>query len=292
MKSNLTFVVVGMMLVLTGVWGCGKFTQQTTGPTPPVSIETVAKTLTTGPVDEKTQQSYLLLSDDQRVELRRTLRQLMSEDQIKSRTDIFAIVGPSSGDTVSITALNAADRDRLQRIAGPNAAQEYIAVGGIPQYSQRDPTWSWKKLGFSSSSTIGQYGCYLTCISMLTGLWGWPGETPYYLNDWTVNGRAHYPFQWQSDLIRTTEAIQYPYICRPWSYISSGNYEGVRRQLRAGHPVVVHTTWGGNHFMIVYCWDGSQFWVVDPWPTSGQLHPLTSSYGSILEFRLLGYFPV
>ena len=35
-------------------------------------------------------------------------------------------------------------------------------------FSQRDWRWSWKRIG-TSFSTIGQVGCTITCLSMITG---------------------------------------------------------------------------------------------------------------------------
>lgn len=38
----------------------------------------------------------------------------------------------------------------------------------MKEYSQRDEKWSKVKLGFSKTSTIGKYGCKLTCFAMLS----------------------------------------------------------------------------------------------------------------------------
>ncbi len=37
----------------------------------------------------------------------------------------------------------------------------------IPPLNQRDPKWSGKMLGFSNSTTLGGYGCLITCFAML-----------------------------------------------------------------------------------------------------------------------------
>lgn len=51
----------------------------------------------------------------------------------------------------------------------------------IKPLSQRDPQWAGKKLGFSNL-TIGNYGCTLTCLTMLLNYLGY-SETPATVND-------------------------------------------------------------------------------------------------------------
>jgi hypothetical protein len=52
----------------------------------------------------------------------------------------------------------------------------------IKHLSQIDPAWKNKQLGNGSSSTIGQYGCLLTDITMVCNYYGFD-ETPASLND-------------------------------------------------------------------------------------------------------------
>ena len=47
----------------------------------------------------------------------------------------------------------------------------------FPIYGQRDPRWANDKLGFSTTSTIGNYGCTISCVAMLANL------TPKEVND-------------------------------------------------------------------------------------------------------------
>jgi len=276
----------GLVFAVLFAAGCGR-SERILAPATSSVVSVAADRLQAGPVDPQTQQSYYLMTDEQREELLAILRRRMTAVQIKSRSDIYAIVGHLFSDTTSLA--DAVTLDEKSKASHPEM-QEYIAVGNLPQYSQNNTAWKGLYLGYSSVYEIGDSGCYLTVISDLLTFWG-TGATPPILNSWSAFGKTHYAFS-SGALIATAQAISYPNMSRPWSTIGATDFEGVRRQLRAGHPVVVHTSWGGGHFMLVYCWDpASGFWVDDPWPTSGNLHPL-SGYGSIYEFRLLGYNPV
>ena len=42
----------------------------------------------------------------------------------------------------------------------------------LKQYSQQDPKWSAKLLGFDNSTTIGAAGCLLTSMAMVCSIYG------------------------------------------------------------------------------------------------------------------------
>ena len=52
----------------------------------------------------------------------------------------------------------------------------------LKQYSQTDPAWKAKLLGFDKTSTLGNFGCLLTSVSMLASAYG-VNETPDSLNE-------------------------------------------------------------------------------------------------------------
>lgn len=52
----------------------------------------------------------------------------------------------------------------------------------VPTWSQRDPRWRTKKLGFSNL-TVGGYGCTLTCLSALITHVTGTSHTPDRVND-------------------------------------------------------------------------------------------------------------
>ena len=56
-------------------------------------------------------------------------------------------------------------------------------------YYQNDKKWQNNKIGFSSSLTIGQVGCMLTCFAMTVNHFG-GNETPLSLNNKMVNAKG------------------------------------------------------------------------------------------------------
>ena len=52
----------------------------------------------------------------------------------------------------------------------------------VQPFSQRDPRWKDNLLGTDNSSTIGSYGCLLTCLTMVADAFG-ASETPATLNN-------------------------------------------------------------------------------------------------------------
>ncbi|MBU0612949.1 C39 family peptidase [Patescibacteria group bacterium] len=172
---------------------------------------------------------------------------------------------------------------------GEKSWQVYVHV---PFYSQKDYHWSGVGLGFNydGRSTIGRYGCHLCCVSMLYAKWGYGSETnPPNLNAWKKRSRDHYAFSTSAngDLIRPTQALEYPYNCRPWYTISSSQIYG---ELRRGRPVIVRTTYGGSHFMVIFAFDGQRFWVKDPLKDGNhQSVPLYGDAHPKKPFRVYGY---
>ena len=53
----------------------------------------------------------------------------------------------------------------------------------IKQFSQTDPQWKSKLLGFDKTSTIGGFGCLLTSFTMCATHYGAPELTPDALNE-------------------------------------------------------------------------------------------------------------
>ncbi len=183
-------------------------------------------------------------------------------------------------------------------VLGQKAHEEWLSQGGknklslkatgmciqlsVPFYSQRDNNWKNTILGHSKTSTIGDYGCHLTCVSMLYAKWGYSNMNPTQLNNWAKSNNGFY-----GDLLRAENAVDYGRN-RNVRNISGSQIYG---ELRAGHPVVVRTTSGGSHFMIIYGFDGYRFWVKDPWVSDWryQNKPLYGNAHSDKPFRVYGY---
>lgn len=254
---------------------------------------TVIEVLANGPLPDNVQHSLLLLTEEERVTLRGLLLERMSEEEITARRDIYEVVGPPEGDVTSAKEVNNIGREQMYADGDGDGGvadgwQLYVYV---PFYSQNDGAWSGKGLGYNycGNSTIGRYGCHLTCISMLYAKWGFREMSPPGLNDWRVGSEAHYAFNPDKntcgDLIRLPQALQYM-ACRPWRYINNDEIYG---QLQAGHPIVANTDqYGfGNHFVVIFGFDGARYWVKDPvkdWTTQDQ--PLS---GYVKNRRLYGY---
>jgi hypothetical protein len=63
-------------------------------------------------------------------------------------------------------------------------AKEYVKTE-IVKYSQSDWRWSWRKLGYSSWATLGDFGCALTSCAMLCGI------DPHTLNEYMKRVRGY-----------------------------------------------------------------------------------------------------
>jgi len=154
----------------------------------------------------------------------------------------------------------------------------------VPFYSQRDPNWINKGLGFNycGNSTIGNFGCFLCCICMVYANRGTYVNPPT-LNDWKYGDRAHYAFSTSGcgDLIRLPQALQYPGMCRNYKWIGANEIYG---QLQLGRPVIVKIN-GGAHYLVIFAFDGVRYWVKDPLRDyTSQDQPLYGSFSAALVF--------
>jgi hypothetical protein len=102
--------------------------------------------------------------------------------------------------------------------------------------SQRDPRWANKPLG-TNGLTIGDYGCLITCLAMLTN------NTPDYVNNHAV--------------YKDGDLVVYDPTCRALGI----EFKGFS-QTPLQYPCIARTTIGRSmHFIIVLA-DGTQ---IDPW---------------------------
>ena len=135
----------------------------------------------------------------------------------------ITVVDDSVDLNISAEEVNAAGRLAYQQ-AGGDKANACIYLN-VPYFSQLDPAWKDVRLGYDNynSATIGSHGCFLTSLSMLYKKWGYSTMTPVVLNNWSYLGQAHYAFSTikNGDLIRLPEALQYPYVSRPYRSITS-----------------------------------------------------------------------
>lgn len=121
--------------------------------------------------------------------------------------------------------------------------------------SQRDTRWASVKLGFSSTSTIGNYGCLITCFSMIAGL-----------NPDDLNAKLKAVDGFTNDLViwsKVKEAIPFDF-----SPTQAYDNEAVKAQIEKNGFCIVRVDYDGKistpsdtHF-VLYIGDQQ---MIDPW---------------------------
>jgi hypothetical protein len=152
------------------------------------------------------------------------------------------------------------------------------------QLSQQDPRWKGKLLGTDRESTIGSYGCLLTCLCMVSSAYGFD-ISPEQLND---RMRAAGGFQGAFLMpvfinkaipgMRQTNYIECSQQPAPLAEIDS--------YLSAGKPVVVEVDYSPkaglqNHWIVLSEKRGEDYVIQDPWPFPSETGEVTlsSKYG-------------
>lgn len=166
--------------------------------------------------------------------------------------------------------------------------------------AQRDARWSRIPLGNSKASTIGAYGCLLTCLAMMVD------ATPDKLNAELVKAGAFLgandwcpaclrrPFdvrQWLGRgprYVRQTERF-------PTKPFPAGERQRLLEHLQAGHLAIVEVDMApaaleGQHFVLAVGAFGApgqeQIVISDPW--HGDQVPLVPRYGRNLGAAIVG----
>ena len=204
------------------------------------------------------------------------------------QVDPQVVASPSDQDELNISAeeVNTAGRISYQEHVGEYGEKLSCISLNVPYFSQLDIQWKGLSLGFDycGNSTIGKYGCHLTCLAMLYKKWGYSSMTPVVLNNWSYQGRAHYAFSTIEcgDLIRLPQALQYGYMSRPYRYIY---YNQIYNELAAGRPVVARISFVGvpSHYVVIYAFDGTKYLVRDPLGQSSR-----ALYGTIRSLAVYG----
>jgi peptidoglycan hydrolase CwlO-like protein len=125
-------------------------------------------------------------------------------------------------------------------------------------FSQKDPQWGSKKIG-NSSSTIEDYGCALTSVSMVFKYYGAsinPGamakQKIYYYD------LIKWPGSWSSPSIKLSSSISHGNI----------NLKTVDSEISQGHAVIVYirkTNGRGGHYVVIHNKDDKDYIVHDPY---------------------------
>ncbi len=157
-------------------------------------------------------------------------------------------------------------------------------MADLKQYSQRDPKWSAKLLGFDNSITIGTAGCLLTSMAMVCSVYGFT-ETPDTLNDKMKAVQGY-----QGPLIMPYLIAQALPGMIYANYIQSNNQPAPLAEIDAalaqGQPVIVEVDFSPaqglqNHWVVLVSKQGSDYAIADPWPqpVDAKEVTLTSRYG-------------
>lgn len=142
-----------------------------------------------------------------------------------------------------------------------------------PILSQRDSRWSWKSLGFSAS-TIGGYGCLITCLTMLTKE-GDVSDTNNKMKQFGDYANGNYKSPFYGNLVvwaNVPNALpSLKFVERLYTY----DNEKAKNWLARGYPVIVQVDGAPigaprvDHYIILI---GDQK-CVDPW--TGKIRPTT-----------------
>lgn len=137
-------------------------------------------------------------------------------------------------------------------------------------YSQNDPQWKNTTLG--TSGTIGDYGCLLTDIAMVSTYFG-HNETPITINDKLkqnggfVNGNL---YVW-GGLTTIYSDIQYQGQVQTPDPLTKSQMDSIRSTIDRGFPVILQidtipaTSQLDEHWILAIDYDGDDFIVQDPW---------------------------
>lgn len=143
-----------------------------------------------------------------------------------------------------------------------------MILPNIAAIGQRDPKWKDRKLG-TSTTTIGQAGCVLTCATIIARFYGhdiWPD----WLNEQMVKVGGYYDdnlWQWHKlsqvfPDIRAHELID--------CYSVPAPLERIDQRLEEGHPVIVCVDFDPKagvqtHFVVIFGKEGEDYYIADPW---------------------------
>ena len=149
-----------------------------------------------------------------------------------------------------------------------NAAETRMAL-----YSQRDPLW-WD-VRYNGGRTIGEAGCYLTCVAMMVSLTGSAADTPD-----VVAARLREASVFEGDELAHPGRIPIAYPALRWGgrldwRNKPANLDWLGEQMEAG-PVIIEVEFrpGGaeppvdQHFVVAERFVGDDLQIVDPWDGS------------------------
>jgi hypothetical protein len=139
-------------------------------------------------------------------------------------------------------------------------------------YSQTDPTWKNKLLGFSDDTTIGKYGCLLACLSMVSSSYRYDVQ-PDVLNEKLKSLGPNVGFQGAlvipASLPRALPKMIYQNFM--WCRDFPAPLKDINSTLDAGKSVIVELDYSPaaglqNHWVVLYGRKDNDYLLRDPWP--------------------------
>jgi len=137
------------------------------------------------------------------------------------------------------------------------------------QYSQMDPNWKNEKLGFDNESTIGSYGCLLTCMAMVASAYG-REINPHELNNkMKAAGGFQGPLVIPAQLPKVVPEVAFKDFERCHDHPAPLGQ--IDAYLAAGKPVIVEVDYSPkdglqNHWVVLYDKKNSDYLLRDPYP--------------------------
>jgi len=162
----------------------------------------------------------------------------------------------------------------------------------IKQFSQTDPQWKARLLGFDKTSTIGGYGCLLTSFTMCATYYGAPDLTPATLND---KMKAVGGFQAGTAYI-IGGALGSVVPGLSVDYRKGAPLAEIDAALAQGRPVILEADYSPQsgvqtHYMVAYAKEGNDYLIYDPYPfpvEKGQIKLSTSKYAQLAGSKEAG----
>jgi len=148
-------------------------------------------------------------------------------------------------------------------------------------YSQNDPKWKKKKLGFSGL-TLGEAGCVVTSLCMVATHYG-KDMNPDRLNE-ELKQKGGFEgglYKWRT-LTKIYPDISYTKFVNTPNPLTDSQFEEIANHLKGGNVIIIEvdaipsTAAVDNHYVVLTKKEGSGYDIADPW--NGKIERL-SKYG-------------
>ncbi|MDP4000184.1 MAG: C39 family peptidase [bacterium] len=161
----------------------------------------------------------------------------------------------------------AALRDQLIKMgifgrSGCSRVGSHVWPGTDGYFNQCDSRWADWKLGYSDSSTLGDYGCGVAALAMVYKTYGGVSDTnPLRMNQELRRAAAF----WDDLLVWGNVSGAYDNALRVTAH-GGADWDLIKRRLDAGSPVMVYIDRGvTNHYVVLLRRDGSEDYLMhDP----------------------------